>query len=440
LTRRRFLRSAGTVVALPFLESLARAGERPGLKVAFVYAPIGALPERWSVGSADGPLAQLSWTLAPLEDVKQHVNVISNLNNPFCQLDGAGHHARGASTWLTCQRLAKTSDNYRLLGRAARSIDQIIADRLSQGRPFRTLAMCPSATEGSGNCDSGYACSYVRNISWTSMSVPETRLSDPSQIFRMLFPSREKETGGRLAARRSVLDFVRGEAAGLNRALGVEDRVRLDRYLTGLRELEYRSRGDLPPVPASGERFRPSEALESAYQEHVDLLGELILLAFKADLTGVATLMLEFEASNRNYKQYTDIDFMHHDSSHHQGQEHKKEAYGRINRYHVARFARFLQVARDEQMLDQCLFVYGSNLGDGMAHNSDDLPLLLAGHGAGIAGGRHLRAPDAYAEPPLPAQAPGVRGCPLSNLWLTLAQRAGCDLRKFEDSTGTLAV
>ena len=158
-------------------------------------------------------------------------------------------------------------------------------------------------------------------------------------------------------------------------------------------------------------------------------MGDLMALAFQADLTRVATFVIANEGSNRNYR-VIDIADGHHDLSHHQNNAEKLAKIHRINRFHMAQFAYMLDKLRGvreadgSSLLDNCMILYGSGNGDGNRHNHDDLPLLLIGKGGGtINAGRHLRYP---------------RNTPLTNLYVSLLERMGCPVPAFGDSTGRL--
>jgi hypothetical protein len=243
--------------------------------------------------------------------------------------------------------------------------------------------------------------------------------TDPRVVFGRLFG-----TGGgdaRARERASLLDFVAEDARHFRARLGAADRRKLDEYLSGVREVERRIRAHRPVVAG-----RPEPAgVPTDYAEHARLLGDLVALAFRADLTRVATFVLGNDGSNRAYRE-VGVAEGHHDVSHHGGDAARLAKLRRIDRLHVEQFAHFLgrlDAAKEAggSVLDGCLAVYGSGIRDGDRHDHDDLPILLAGGRARR--GRHLRF---------------RAGTPLCNLHLSLLRRAGSRAERFGDSDGGL--
>ena len=283
-----------------------------------------------------------------------------------------------------------------------------------------------------GACDSGYACAYQFHISWRGEATPNPVEVDPRQVFDRLFGNgnsgemaRNRETRDRY--RKSILDFALDEAKLLQGSLGATDRRKLDEYLTSVRELELRIENAAKFSAQLPDYSKPT-GIPEGYQEHIRLMFELLALAFQTDSTRVATFMLAHDGSNRPYP-FIGVSDGHHDLSHHENKEEKKLKISKINLFHTTQLAWFLAKLKSMKeangsVLDNCMIVYGSGIGDGNRHNHDDLPVLLAGRGGGaLQPGRHFKLD---------------RKVPMTNLYLSLLDRMGVKAEKLGDSTGKL--
>lgn len=435
-TRRAVLRGAGVSISLPFLGSLCRGrdggkGDSLPLRLAFVYAPNGKHMADWTP-AAEGAEFDLPPALGPLEKVREHVSVLSGLcqRNAAAGDDGPGDHARAMATFLTGVRPKKTS------GADVRngvSVDQAAAAALGRTTRFPSLEVGCEGGKPAGPCDNGYSCAYQTNLSWRGESTPMPKEVDPRLVFERLFGDRlgaDADPAGakRDRDRRSVLDFVAEDARELGTRLGGADRRKLDEYLSGVREVERRIQQAQPGIPVGAGKFARPTGVPENYRDHARLLADLVALAFRADLTRVATFVLGNDGSNRSYRE-VGVSEGHHDLSHHAGDPAKHDKLRAVNRLHVAQFAHLVERLEaapdgDGSLLDRCLVVYGSGIRDGDRHDHDDLPVLLAGGGNGsVNGGRHVRYPA---------------GTPLCNLYLSLLDRAGVRADRFGDSTGRL--
>jgi hypothetical protein len=437
-TRRHLLRGAGVALALPWLESLARASSArhaaaqplPPLRLLFVMTPNGAQMERWTPAKTGG-LEELSPSLAPLEPWRAHVNVLSGLTHDKARPngDGPGDHARAAAAFLTGAQPRKTAGSDLCAGI---SIDQLLASEIGSRTRLRSLELGTESGRMGGQCDSGYACAYSSNIAWCGPSTPAAKEIDPRLVFERLFsdgPRGESAAARaeRLARRRSVLDSVRADARGLESRLATADRARLDEYLSGIRELERRIEGAERGRTLAPEGFAEPGAIPASFAEHVQLLGELVALAFAADSTRIASLMLANEGSNRSYPEL-DVPEGHHELSHHGDDPAKRAKVATIDRHHVELLAHVIErlsarAEGDGTLLDHSLVLYGSAISDGNRHNHEELPLVLVGRGGGVRSGRHLRFPA---------------NTPCANLFVTLLGLAGVPRAAFGDSTGAL--
>lgn len=448
LPRRAVLRGAGTMVALPWLEAMASASPscppaRGVRRLVYVYAPNGVHVDRWRTPAPDqarrerGPqsesLTDLPPLLTPLEGVRRRVLLLRGLTQDKARAngDGPGDHARAAAVYLTGIQPLKSEGQVRL----GESADQRAARLVGGQTRLRALALGLEAGRQSGQCDSGYSCAYSGHISWQSATTPAAKESDPQRVFDRLFRGGDPGSSAaarerRAAERRSVLDFVRGESRRLERRLGAEDRARVDEYETGLRELErqlaFGSAANVAEVPDSA---RPQRG-KLGFAEQADLMGALIRLAFEADVTRVATLMLGNEGSGRRYPEVGAREG-HHALSHHKGDPEKLGQIAAINGLHMEAFGRFvggLEGAREAggSVLDRSMVVFGSGIADGNRHDHHDLPVaLVAGKKTGLRGGRVLSF---------------KRNTPLNNLHLALLERLGVDASPLGDSSGALSL
>ena len=447
MSRRHFLRGIGACVALPAFGSLisakalgavasdvrlATTATGAPLRTAFVFFPNGAIPSRWWPGAAE-PAFSLSPTLQPLEPVSRYIQVLGGLAHANANPgnDGGGDHARGNSVFLTGVRINKSATDIR----AGVSIDQVIANHVGHLTRFPSIELCCDATRKSADCDSGYSCAYQYNISWQSPTTPMTPESNPRLAFERLFGAgahgeRAKNAQRRMMERRSVLDFVMADARGMQQRLAKRDQEKLDQYLTGIRDVEKR----IQKAEQFGPNVDPDQptpaGIPAKQVEYVELMYDIMLLAFKTDSTRVATFVLGHDGDNRSFSEIG-ITEGHHDLSHHQNNPERIDKVAQIDRWYVEQFSRFL--ARMDSipdvdghsLLHNSRIIYGSGNADGNRHTHENLPVLLAGNGGGaFHGGRFVQH--------------GAK--PLSNLFLNLADTAGVTgLSHFGDSTGRLS-
>jgi len=438
-SRRQFLRGLGTCLALPALESLrplaAVAGTVEGkapVRAAFVFFPNGAIPGTWWP-KGEGTEFEFSRTLKPLEPLRGQIQILGGLDQKaaYGGPDGAGDHARGNGVFLTGVRLKKSATDLR----AGVSIDQCMAKEIGHLTRLPSLELSSDAVRTSGACDSGYACAYQFNLSWSSATTPVAAESNPRLVFERLFGAggpgeREENLRRRQQDQRSVLDFVREEARNMNRRLNGRDRDKLDQYLTGIREIETTiEKAERLGVPADPGVETPSGIPQDRAQ-YVQLMFDMLALAFQTDSTRVGTLLLGHDGDNRSLPEIG-ISEGHHDLSHHFNNEEKIQKLSEIDLWYAKQFARFLQKLKEtpdsdgQSVLQNSMIVYGSGNADGNRHTHSNLPLILAGGGGGtLKPGRYVQH--------------GSR--PMSDLFLSLADRMGVPrLERFGDSTGRLA-
>jgi hypothetical protein len=442
VSRRTALKGLGVSLALPWLESartaaaaIAEAGGAaalPPVRMAFLFVPNGAHMQDWTPTSV-GYDYQLPYILEPLTKVKNDLLVLTGLTHDKGRGndDGAGDHARSASSFLTGAQPRKTDgENIR----SGISVDQVAAQQIGSATRFPSLEIGCEEGRTAGNCDSGYSCAYSSNISWAGDASPMGKETNPRLVFERLFASEKRSDADEGRARRellrkSILDFVASDAKSLQRRLGGSDQRKLDEYLTGVREIERRIElAEKESAPDVGHGFARPGGVPEEYAEHIRLLADMLVLAFQTDSTRVATFMLANEGSNRNYR-HIGVPDGHHDLSHHQGDPKKHAKIRDINRFHVTQAAYFLERLKaipegDGTLLDNCMIVYGAGISDGNRHNHEDLPVFLAGRGGGqIDPGRHVKY---------------EYETPMTNLFLSMLDRIGAPVDFLGDSTGRL--
>ncbi|GIW89473.1 MAG: hypothetical protein KatS3mg108_3797 [Isosphaeraceae bacterium] len=441
IPRRTVLRGLGTTLALPWLEAMAplidpakarAAGIDPRpRRMAFLYVPNGVHMPEWTP-KQEGRGYELPEILKPLAPFRDDLLVLTGLaqDNANAKGDGGGDHARALAAFLTGVHPRKT-DGANI--RAGISVDQVAAQKIGHLTRFPSLELGCDPSAQAGNCDSGYSCAYSSNISWSSETTPLAKEVNPRLVFDRLFGEAGGDVGSASARRRkrrqSVLDYVSEDARRLRDRLGTTDRRKLDEYLTSVREIERRLvAASRPPVDAPPNASRPA-GIPDQYGEHIRLMCDMIALAFQTDLTRIVTFVLANEGSNRTYN-WLGVADGHHELSHHGRDPEKQSKIQKINTFHVEQLAYLLGKLKEaadgegQSVLDNCMIVYGSGIADGDAHNHNDLPILLAGRGAGtIQTGRHVRYPDQT---------------PLNNLFLAMLDRMDARVDALGDSTGTL--
>ncbi|MCF3651634.1 DUF1552 domain-containing protein [Synoicihabitans lomoniglobus] len=437
--RRLFLRGLGTAVALPVLQSVLPARLRAAAtnpanqpqRVAWIYVPNGANMADWTPATTGTDYA-LPSSLQPLAAHQRDLTVLTGLANPQGDElgDGGGAHARASASFLSGVHPRKTAGADI---QAGISCDQIAARQIGHQTRLPSLELSCDGGQRAGSCDSGYSCIYQFNVSWRSATQPMAPEVNPRAAFERLFGNGDAAASVESAARRSlyrrsILDYVLDDAQRLEARLGVDDRRKLDEYLTSVRELEVRiARADqfpMPDVPTGVD----APGMFETYEEHMELMYEVMALAFQTDSTRIATFIVAHDGSNRPYPNIGIRDG-HHDLSHHRSDEEKKKKLAQINRYHVSRFSRFLDRLKsipegEGNLLNHSTILYGSALSDGNEHSPVNLPILLAGQGGGrLNAGRHVRVEE---------------GAPMTNLYRSMLDTVGVSTETIGDSTGKL--
>ena len=432
LSRRTFLRGLGVSMALPMMEAMVPKnihaapldGATPRLLV--FYVPNGIHMPSWTPAQL-GAGYDLPPILAPLATHQDDLLVLSGLNNLSGIASVPGDHARGTGSFLTCMPVFKTEgDNIE----NGVSIDQHIAQHIGEQTRFSSLELGLEGGGSTGGCDSGYSCAYSRNIAWSDASTPVAKEINPREAFDRLFGDMASTLTAEEAARRkllrtSVLDYVRDDAQRLQAKLGVQDRQKLDQYLTGVFELEKQiitleSESQCYPGPG------PSMTLDLVGKTRA--MCDIMVLALQCDQTRVITFMTGNAGSSRVFSNLGHTDG-HHYLSHHDNEQAKFQAIEEINIWEVQQFSYLLDQMKTVQegegtLLDNSIVFFSSEIEDGNAHRHTNLPVLVAGRGAGqINPGRHVQ----------------YDGDPIANLYVSFMNMMGVEGSSFgADGTGPL--
>lgn len=439
LSRRHFLRGAGVALSLPWLESLNAWGTTPAGKtvgatgaprrMAVVFMGNGVNPHHWGATNGPGGL-ELMKTLSPLEPVKDKLLVFNGLWNPTTVAGPGGHYPKmNVLSGLTVKQTTTDVE-------VGTTMDQLIAEEVGKATPMANIVL---GTEGpSYSTDSGYTSIYSAYVSWNTPTSPAPKEIYPQQAFDQLF-----DDGSQRKRDKSVLDLVNAEAGALRPKLSRRDVLKLDEYLTSVRELEQRiekaeqfskvntaGAGWQPSVKAP--TFpRPAAGIPADPEEHVRLMFDIMVLAFQMDRTRVATFMMNNDLSNMNFSALG-VKGGIHELSHHANDAERLDRYQRVNQHHMKLWCDALQkmAATNEgerSLLDNSMILFCSSLWDGNAHDSRQLPVLLAGGGGGtIRGGRML---DYSKE----------ENRKLCRLHMALMDRMGVKMQKFGDADSALA-
>jgi hypothetical protein len=431
LPRRTFLRGAGASLALPLLDSMVPAFANTavtGPRLGFIYFPHGAIMDRWTPDTT-GRGFEFKNTLKPLEPYRDRLSIVSGLHHRAA--DSTAVHSLSPTTWLSGVRPKPTQgvDAY-----AGVTADQIAAQAIGQDTILPSMELATEDHSGLiGACDRDFGCIYMNTLSWRTPTSPMPMEINPRKVFERMFGQ-----GGSVEARlrrqredRSILDALGAEAAGLKSSLGRHDQAKLDLYLESIREIERRLERAEASLSDNPDLVIPEApaGIPFVYEDHVDLMFDLIKLAYEADVTRVVTFMMAREISNRTYPQ-VGVSEGHHAVSHHANRPEKIEWNARVQGYHVGLFARFLEKLDatpdgEGSLLDNTLLLYGSNMSNSNAHDHYPLPNVLVGGGRGRHnGGQHIKAVD---------------HTPMTNLILTMLDKADVAVDTLGDSTGSFA-
>ncbi len=461
LPRRTFLKSASASIALPFLDAMVpsnpvgRKKGKPPVRLGWFYIPQGAVMEHWKPKTT-GKDFELPSILKSLEPVKNRILVISDLAAEHCKGQGAGHEPStgGILTGYKCKHSEEPeAGGISIDQQAAKMIgDQTIVDALTMG------------IDPGHRGDHGYSGTYLSHMSWRSPGTPAAVEYTPKELFDRLFGGRtlrapKWEEESKASTRKantpavnaddqigfSILDMVREDARSLLGKLGSNDRAKMEGYLDGIRSIEKRldlvekenqesGSGASAKDKKTGKASSPPDLMipkqagrPALYADHVNLMLDILVMAFWSDTTRVGTFLYSYEKSGRSYPELG-VSGSHHSISHHDDKKENLDKLVKINTHHMELFSRMLtNMSRIEEgdgtLLDNVALMYGSGIENSNKHNHDNLPMILAGGGGVNSGGHHL--------------ALGKK-TPVCNLYLDMMAMAGLELEKFGDSTGRL--
>ncbi len=427
ITRRTLLRGAGVSLALPWLEA-ATPTKNP-VRLAVLYMPNGVNVDAWSP-QGTGRDFTLSPTLAPLQDLKDQIVVMSNLWNANSK-GGDGHYVKEAAI-LTCTTIKKTPGADLCNGT---SMDQVAAQKVANQTPLPSLELGVTPVAIGVDAVVGYTRVYGSHIAWSSPTTPLAREINPRSVYERLFRASSGPVGNAAKMDTLLLDRVLGDAKALRSQVGTQDKLRLDEYMGNMRSLEERVqragnatktswKAKVPIDPKGAPTDRPAD-----HAEHVRLMMDMIAMAFQTDTTRVSTFMFGNAVSNVSFRFLEGVSAGHHDVSHHQKDADKLRQYQLINKWHVEQYAYLLRKLKcmkegDSTVLDNSMVLFASALSDGNSHNMHKLPLVLGGRGGGrIDTGQHLT----FAE-----------DSPAANLYVSMLDAFGAPVERFADSTGPL--
>ena len=452
LSRRAFIGRMGYGVALPFLSAMVPAGLARAASATSTPARLVCIEESMGcAGGSDWGHARNLFApaetgrdftigndsqLKPLEAFKDYLTVVSSTDchmaDPFNADQIGGDHDRSTAVFLTQAMPKQTQGSDIEIGT---SIDQLHAQRFGQDTILPSLELCIEEIDRGGGCAYNYHCAYTTSLAWATPNQPLPAIREPRAVFERLFGAgdSEQDRQQRRTTDKSMLDWMLSEVDRVSKTLGPADRVALDEYLQHIREVERRIQ--LMEARSSSEGNGESSAMPEApsgipgtWEEHMQLMFDLQVLALQSDMTRAITFKTGFDQSNRTFPQSGTTKSIH-GASHHGNVPDDIMDFHRINTYRLGAVAYFLERLKnttdgDGSLLDKTAVVWGSPMGDPNLHNHKRCPLLLMGHGNGaLAGNIHVAAPE---------------GTPMANAFVPLMQGLGHELESFGDSNGSL--
>jgi hypothetical protein len=433
LSRRTMLRGMGVSVALPLLDSmvpaqtpLARTAATSKSRLSCIYVPHGATMDKWTPAK-EGSDFEFPEILKPLEKFRDRVNVVSNTMHAGAGgvgSDAGADHARSAAAFLSGAHPAKDAI------RVGTTIDQIAAAKIGQDTPLPSLEL--SIEEVALSCGSGYACAYSNTISWKTPEIPLPMENNPQVVFEKLFGdgSTNEDRAARKTLSRSLLDSVMDQVASLQKDLPAGDRTKLNDYLDDVREIERRIQKAERQLPGDLKLPEAPVGVPESFDEHFKIMFDLQVLAFRTEITRIATMMYARDTSGAVYPQ-SGVREGFHVASHHSNSRANMDRFAIINKYHVEMLAYFLDKLKatpdgDGNLLDHSMVLYGSSMSNGNQHDHDPLPVILGGGAAGqLKGGRHIQ---------------NSQHTPMSNLLLAMLDKLGIQADTHGDSTGKMSI
>lgn len=427
LPRRTVLRGLGATIALPFLEAMLprmRGATKPVKRFQAFYTPNGMAMEYWTP-KAEGAL-ELSPIMEPLAPYKDKLLAFSGIKASWNYI-----HAGASGSFLTGTPRGGHNEIEII---ADVSIDQMLGRHYEKETQLATLEICMDQPANAGACTGNLSCAYLDTLCWRTPTQPLPMDWNPRTVFEKLFG--DSGTTDRVARERrleqhqSILDSVNTKLVSLKKELGPHDQAKVDEYTDAVRDVERRiqmaekqSNIELPTLD------QPVGA-PPVFEDHLELMFDLQVLALQSDLTRVCSFMISKEQSPRPYPQIG-VPEAHHPLSHHNNIPELIEKMSKINRYHAQLFAKYLSKLNavkdgDGTLLDNIIILYGAGISNSNGHSGVNLPQMLVGGGAGnLKGGRHIKYPNQ------PSQA---------NLLMTIMEKMDYPVEKVGGSNGKLAV
>ena len=430
LPRRTFIRGMGAAVALPFLDAMLpalRAQAKGAPRFTAIYCGNGCNMSDW-IPTTEGVNFEMSPILKPIEAFRDRMVVATGLDNYQAtdQGDVGGQHPRAAPAFMSCAHPKQTEGAD---VQAGTTIDQMIAEKICRDTKLPSLEVSVDRNDVVGACDHGYACAYMNSMSWKTPTTPLPSETNPRFVFERMFGvgATAEERLARVQEDRSILDGLTHEIAMLRRRLGASDRTKLGQYFDAVRDVEQR----IAKIESTNSDFAVPDqpvGVPETFKEYIELMFDLQVLAFQADITRVSSLMMARENVNRAYPEIG-LPEAHHSISHHGNNPEKVKNYTKLNTYHVETLGYFLKKLQDTadsdgSLLDNTVVLWGSGMSDGNVHNNYNVPVVLVGgRNLQVKGNRHVKSP---------------KGTPLANLMLGIMDRYGVERDKFGDSTAEI--
>ena len=449
ISRRRMLKGMGACIALPFLEAMVPSNvlsdpyQGPPKRAAFLFAPNGVCPGKWAPKKA-GMDFELSPILEPLAGLKNQIQVLQELMNKNSISNLDGHYTKTAN-FLTSMEITRTIGAN--VNSGGISIDQLIAQKVGKETLFPSLVYGIDRISSGVDANVGFTRLYGSSISWKTPTQPCAKEIDPrfafDRLFRTILPKKNAKPAN--PYKKSILDAVSDDAKNLQKNLGIADQNKLTEYLESIRSIEMRLENktqmkDFESGISTGMK-RELERLDIRIDEYIDievgldvtekvqLMLDIMVLAFWSDASRVGTFMFGNSVSSRNFSFLEGVRGNFHSLSHHQDDKRRMLQYEAINKWHIEQIAYFLNKLQSIEegngnLLDHSMVLFGSGLRDGNRHSPYNLPILLAGGGGGkLKGGQHLIFEE---------------NTPLANLYLTMGQMMGVEMDCFADATSVL--
>ena len=448
VSRRKFLKTKGAMLTLPFLHSLPDLSgaeapkKKPAKKLVIMYVPNGLVRRCFFPGEEKGELPgfvggfnadkfknkkrvqnkpgiyplELTSTMQPLAEHTEDVSLVTGLDRTF--KNGQDVHAQGASCYLTSLSPGQAAAQG-IRHPNGRSLDQVIGDKVGLSSPFKSLEI---------SCNGFRAPKepiYFDNISWYGPDKIAPSIRDPQKLYERLFKADNFQSH-----LDDVSSLMLADAKMLSKKLGSDDRETLGEFMEMIRNVEVRIAKQKERLTKADVRIPKDEILPRG--EYIRLQADLMLLAFQMGMTNICTFMIGPERWDATlmYEGVFDNPVQHHNMTHNQKGEGWKGVQ-KIDIFHLQQYAYLLKRMKEirevdgSTMLDNSLVAYGAALGDGATHQFYDLPFILAGKGQGqIKQGRFLKCKS---------------GALNSNMWLTLAQLMGMELNSFADSSDVIS-